>query len=655
MNPFGRQQSRSWARRWGWSQSAFSIMLIAFAAAAFFQYQEKWKSLQRYYLPAYVETWALPYKRASEYRGIFLVRGRLKWLATDADIELTGKQPDGTWVAVIAHAATTAGWKQWSALPAETNQIKSGPQLHRFLGERVYGVRSGWDFARFPARCALAVGVFWLIFALPHDWILELKYKYGRRLRGPQLVTASQYHKLMGRSDGLGFLNLHRSATERLFSPRSSQYVRIPRAAEVRHLLLLGDTGAGKSSTIRQILTEIVERGESAVVYDPAREYIRHFYDPRRGDIVLNPLDNRCPLWTPCDEIGHPAEADMLAEAVFPIPDEVPIDKRFFFTAARDVLVELLKFSPTPAQLYGWMCDEEEMIRRLRGSHVVSQIAEKSPGQRSGLFGTLTQSARMFEFLPDEAGRPHWSARRWAEQRQGWIFLTSLPMFRGRLRPLITLWLELLLLRVMNGEEPQRQTYFILDELASLPRIEQLVHAMFEVRKARATIVVGLQGKAQQDAKYGRIAQAMISMAATKILMGTSEPEAAQWISAAIGEVEIERYRESRTESNGSGSRRSRGFQCEITREPLVMAPQIMGLPPLHAYFRHENFVVPMKMPFVPAQKRHPGFIRRPFPAQTVTAPSTSPQTEARQPMEADAPEQTSVRSNAAEQAQEYF
>ncbi len=653
MNPFGRQQSRSWPKPWGRSKCLLEVMLAALFVAAVFQYEYRWTSLQRYYLSTYVQTWVLPYKRASEYQGIFLLKEGSQWLATDADIELSKRQGEGTWLAVITNAAQADGWKQWGILSADTEEIQSGEQLHRFLASEIYHVETGWEFGLFPAYCALAVGVLWILFAFPRDWKLNLEYKYGRRLRGPQLVNARQYHKLMDRPDGLGFLNLHRSVTERFLFSRSSRRVRIPRVAESRHLLLLGDTGTGKSSTIRQILNQIADRGDSvAIIHDPAQEYVRHYFDPNRGDIILNPLDDRFPAWVPGDEIGHPAEADMLAESVFPIPDETPLDKRFFFTAAREVLVELLKLNPTPAQLYRWMCDEEEVIRLLRGRPVISQIAEKSPGQRSGVFGTLTQAAKMFEFLPDETGRPRWSARKWAERRQGWIFLTSLPMLRGRLRPLMTLWIEQLLLRVMNDEEPRRQTYFILDELASLPRIEQLVHALFEARKASATIVVSLQGKAQQDAKYGRIAQAMVSMAATKILMGTSEPEAARWMSEAIGEVEIERYRASRTQNHGSGTRNSDGYQCEIVREPLVMGPQIMGLPPLHAYFRHGNFVVPIQMPFIPSEKHHPGFIRR---ALSAPAAAVAPATNAKHQPQMAAPEQTPDQDEAPEQTQGYF
>ena len=657
MNPFGRQKSRSWPKRWAGLRSVFIIMLTTFAAGALFQYSGKWTSLQRYYLPAYVETWALPYKPASEYLGVFLVKGRLARLATDADIELTTKQADGTWLAAIGSTPKAAGWKSWDIRPADTDRIKSGNQLHQLLARRIYHIGSAWAFVLIPTYWAFAAGICWMILALPRDLKVNLEYKYGRWLKGPQLIGPRQYHLKMRHPDGLGFLNLHRNLIECIFFPRSSSCVRIPRDAEAHHLLILGDTGKGKSSGMRQLLIQIEERGESAIVLDPAREYVRHFYDPSRGDVVLNPLDVRCPFWTPGAELDHEAEADVLAEAIFPIPDETPLDKRFFFTAARDVFIELMKHTPTPAQLYRWMCNEDEMVRLLRGTHVSSQIAEKAQNQRSGVFGTLTQSAKMFEFLPDAAGRSPWSARAWAEKRESWVFLTSMPMLRGRLRPLTTMWLELLLTRVMNDEEPNRQTHFVLDELATLPRIEQLVHALFEARKSHAAIVIGLQGKAQQDAKYGIIAQAMASMPATKVFLGATEPNAAKWISDSIGEVEIERYRESRNESHGSNNsqQQSGGLQCEITREPLVMASQIKGLPPLYGYFSHQNFVVPIRMPFIPPQKIHPGFIRR-FPrGTTVPVPSAMPTTEVTHLPQGDTTEQTETRDVPQEQAQGYF
>ncbi len=47
-----------------------------------------------------------------------------------------------------------------------------------------------------------------------------------------------------------------------------------------------------KTQLIMQILRQTRNRGDSAIVYDPACEYIQRICDERRGDIVLNPLDD---------------------------------------------------------------------------------------------------------------------------------------------------------------------------------------------------------------------------------------------------------------------------------------------------------------------------------------------------------------------------
>ena len=112
---------------------------------------------------------------------------------------------------------------------------------------------------------------------------------------------------------------------------------------------------------------------------------------------------------------------------------------------------------------------------------------------------------------------------------------------RERLRPLISLWLDLLVLRMMDeGSAAQRKTWFVLDELGSLQRLPQLTTAITESRKSNCPMILGFQGKAQIETLYGTISEALLSQPATKIYLKTSEPNAAEWISKAIGEVEIE-------------------------------------------------------------------------------------------------------------------
>jgi ABC-type ATPase with predicted acetyltransferase domain len=54
-----------------------------------------------------------------------------------------------------------------------------------------------------------------------------------------------------------------------------------------------GKSGAGKSNLIRCVLRQIEARREVGVVLDPDCEYLSEFYRPERGDVVLNPLDER--------------------------------------------------------------------------------------------------------------------------------------------------------------------------------------------------------------------------------------------------------------------------------------------------------------------------------------------------------------------------
>lgn len=74
----------------------------------------------------------------------------------------------------------------------------------------------------------------------------------------------------------------------------------------------------------------------------------------------------------------------------------------------------------------------------------------------------------------------------------------------------------------------------------------QLSTTINENRHSNSPMVLGFQGKAQVEALYEQVAEATLSQPATKIFFKTSEPYASEWISKSIGEIEVERFRESR-------------------------------------------------------------------------------------------------------------
>jgi type IV secretory pathway TraG/TraD family ATPase VirD4 len=72
---------------------------------------------------------------------------------------------------------------------------------------------------------------------------------------------------------------------------------------------------------------------------------------------------------------------------------------------------------------------------------------------------------------------------------------------------------------------------------------------------SRRSDVVGFQGKAQLEVIYGHLAEVLLSQPATSIYLKTEEPNAGEWVSKAIGKVEIESLKE--THFDGSRSRRN--------------------------------------------------------------------------------------------------
>ena len=174
--------------------------------------------------------------------------------------------------------------------------------------------------------------------------------------------------------------------------------------------------------------------------------------------------------------------------------------------------------------------------------------------------------------------------------------------------PLHSVWLDLFILRMM-GDCPDAQPFwFVLDELASLNKLPQLRTAVTENRKYGNPVVLGFQGRSHLEKRYCQDAEAMLSQPATKVFFRTSEPRAAKWISDAIGEIEVERLKESRS----MGLLRSKkSYSMEIATKPLVMASELAGLDSHHAYIKQENRVVPVRLRLAKKRKRQPEFIER--------------------------------------------
>jgi hypothetical protein len=552
--------------------------------------------LQRSYMTEYARSEIGGTFNAHEgYRLLYLGGGKGKpRLAFPVDF-VPGETtlPNGKTVPVaLSEIAALQGYR-WFYRGQE--QRLADVSLHRWLRQAVYADRGLFGLFSVSliegAVCLTAM----LWFAVPRDIKRFKQMKYGRILRGPQLLSPEEFNRQQ-KGDGIGF-----KTTE------LGKRMRIPARKEAQHFQIMGDTGVGKTQLIMQILRQIRERDDSAIVYDPACEYLQRFYDEGRGDIVLNPLDERCPYWGPAHEMASNAEADAIAASLYqPTTDA---KDEFFHQTPAQIFAHLLKKGPTPHQLAEWMASSDTLEKLVAGTEMSFYIDRKAGPQRAGVLASLGLVAKCFRLLPekDQTDRA-WNARTWAKERRGWIFITSRPPERETLRPLHSLWIDLLVMRLLSAPQPgQKPVWFVIDELASLQKLPQLHTAITENRKSKNPLVLGFQGKAQLEVTYGHLAEVMLSQPATKIFMKTAEPKAAEWISEAIGKVEIERLKETKFD----GSRSGKNFSVDRQIEPLVMGSEISGLDDRHAYLKLGNSVARFDFDYLDLPTPTAGFVPR--------------------------------------------
>jgi len=157
-----------------------------------------------------------------------------------------------------------------------------------------------------------------------------LGYASGRVLAATQAATGSVHLRgamIGARGHDGAAAGLRRAATARSASARPASFslalggVAIAARDEVKHFKLIGATGSGKSTAITELLQGALARGDRAVIADPDGGYLRHFYDARRGDVILNPFEPRAVRWDPFAELKQPYDAEQLARLCTHVPD----------------------------------------------------------------------------------------------------------------------------------------------------------------------------------------------------------------------------------------------------------------------------------------------------------------------------------------------
>jgi type IV secretory pathway TraG/TraD family ATPase VirD4 len=408
-------------------------------------------------------------------------------------------------------------------------------------------------------------------------------------------------------------LRRHCAATDGLTLAR----VPISLRDETKHFKLIGTTGTGKSTAIRELLGGALARGDRAVFADPDGGYCARFFDRYRGDTILNPFEHNSVKWDPFKEIHCTYDIEQLASGLIPSSSDPSASE--WRAYARTFLCAVLRRCRSQTRRD---CGELWRLLSTASSEELQPIVAGTPAQpfldpeNARMFTSIRSVAisaiAAIDHVQAQRAAP-FSVREWVRRTSAGILF--LPYKAGQiaaLKSMIAAWMRLAIFEVMSGREDQDQRlWFVIDELDALGAIDGLKDALARLRKFGGRCVLGFQSLAQVSSTYGTDGQTIIENCANTLILRCSGSEnggTSQFASRLIGERELFRRQISRGSDRGfwsaRGARRSKNTSEQHVTEAAVMASQIEQLPDFCGYLKSASSREWLKVSFASSPSR---------------------------------------------------
>ncbi len=365
--------------------------------------------------------------------------------------------------------------------------------------------------------------------------------------------------------------------------------------SEVQHILLTGTTGAGKSVCLQELMDQIREKKQRAIIYDIEGIFIPQYY--REGkDIILNPLDERSPAWNIWQECVDAADFEAIASSLMPLhlagtdPFWIHSARTIFSSAAQRLqkdnkmqMKELLQ--PMFSENLG------SLASLVNDSVAETLVSDKNEKTALSIKATLSTYCKALMYLKEDTGENLFSIRHWISKEEAdndsWLFIASNAQKVEALKPLISVWLDVAAKSVLSlTPSLTRRLWFIMDELPSLHRLPSFMNTLSRGRKYGSCFVGVIQDIHQLRSIYGRDeAETLTALFNTNVCYRTKCPDSAIWMSKVMGGLEMMEKREGY--SYGANDMRDGvSIHQERRREPVVKDTEFLELDDLHAFLR---------------------------------------------------------------------
>lgn len=370
-----------------------------------------------------------------------------------------------------------------------------------------------------------------------------------------------------------------------VYIPYTIAGIPYPWHGEQTHTFAIGTTGSGKSTAIKELVDQIRARNGKAVIFDLTGSFIQSYFDPDR-DILLNPLDSRCPQWSIFEDCETRSEFTAAAEAL--VPNDGGTSEPFWVLAARTLLIEgclrlrQLGYTTNSALHEYIMTAALPAVNRLVQNTIAAPLTDPEAARMAeSIRSTLNTNAAALSTLPKDG--PTFSVKKWVQTehaRGSILFVSARYVDLPTVRILLTLWLDTAINSMMAlPVSPHNiRLWFLFDELGALHRLPAIEKGMQTARNFGGAFLLGVHTISKLRETYGeKIADTLASLARTKLILATPDYASAQWCSQQIGSSEWQQM-EQGISYGYANVRDAVTLTNKRQTEALVMPDQIMKM-----------------------------------------------------------------------------
>jgi len=436
-----------------------------------------------------------------------------------------------------ALAMLLPGSTEYQSLPVLATLPLLGKAAFLLLDQQFHSVPA-WVF--YPITAGLAAAIAGGITGVKLTWITG-----ERHIAGPRFVSQENIPGPLHKRDALGIK----------IGP-----IQLTREEESQAILTIGKSGGGKTTLLRPIAEQAINRGDAVLIIDFKGDYLKSFGSQAA---YIAPWSKKSRRWQLGADIRDEAEAEAFAAGIIAETEE-PI----WGQSARGLLEGIvMHLQTTQGTAWGWLDIAEKLKTFLADVKLLAEtilpyrpliaarITRMGDDTRESILFNLTTLQTILSISDLEAKLPakYWSVTDWLNGTQPVVILgwseerellsqrIALPIFKIAMQRLLS----------QDDRRPEEPGYwFIIDECGQLGEIPAFISAFTAVRSRGGRMVIGFQSFAQITDYYGERART-ITGCETRIIGRLLNPEDAQDASDICGDRVVERLNVSTTREGG--------------------------------------------------------------------------------------------------------